>query len=217
MGLMGKSKPFGAPIETLAYQLLIKEKAQEDINKALSTADSVLKLVAAGAFVASGLVAPNILKLAKPLIRDLSTYTTWKNYNIPYLRRKLKRMQRQELVEFKLEGTTQIITITTKGRKRILKFALNEMSIQKPAIWNGRWWLVTYDIPQKKHSLRDVIAEYLRAWGFYPLEKSVYLHAYPCENEIVFLREYLEVADYVRIFNVSKIENDQTFRDFFGV
>jgi len=41
--------------------------------------------------------------------------------------------------------------------------------------------------------------------------------AYPCIKEVAFLREYLGIGEMVRLFDVGKIENDQNFRDFFGV
>jgi DNA-binding transcriptional regulator PaaX len=77
--------------------------------------------------------------------------------------------------------------------------------------------LVSYDIPGNLKALRKTFREYLCLWGFFPLHESVLLHAYPCEKQVEFLREYLGVGEYVRIFMVSKIENDRLFRDFFGI
>ena len=72
-------------------------------------------------------------------------------------------------------------------------------------------------LKKKLESVRKILVEYLSAWGFYPLHKSVYLHAYPCLKEMDFLREYLGVGKYVRMFTVSEIENDTQFKEFFGI
>lgn len=111
----------------------------------------------------------------------------------------------------------QVVKITQAGKRRILKFAIDELAVKKPANWNGRWIIVSYDIPENRKTLRKVLQEYLRAWGFYPLHESVFLHAYPCEDHILFLREYLGIGEYVRILQVSKIENDRLFKEFFGL
>lgn len=208
---------FPESIENLALNLLKEESAKERLNGTLATTEDVLKLVAAGAFIAGSIVAPNLSKLAKPLIRDLSEDKSWKRFNVPYLKRKLKRLENQKLVRFGADGTKQVVEITTEGRKRIIKFALNDIKVVRPSSWNGRWWLVTYDIPKTHNPTRYQISQYLKMWGFYPLEDSVFLHAYPCEKEVTFLREFLGVGKWIRIFFVDKIENDKIFREFFGI
>ena len=122
---------------------------------AYETGDLFFIFLCQEVFIAGSIVAPNLSKLAKPLVRDLSEERSWKRYNIPYLKRKLKRLENQKLVRFGVDGTEQIVEITNAGRKRILKFALSDMDVVKPASWNGRWWLVTYDIPRTQNIKRN--------------------------------------------------------------
>ncbi|MGB9911012.1 MAG: hypothetical protein ACPLKP_00155 [Microgenomates group bacterium] len=71
---------------------------------------------------------------------------------------------------------------------------------------------------QKKFNFqRKIFQFYLRKLGFFPLHQSLFLHAYPCEKEIEFLRSLLGIDKYVRIFVVSKIENDKPFKEFFDI
>jgi phenylacetic acid degradation operon negative regulatory protein len=127
------------------------------------------------------------------------------------------RLKKQKLVEIDEEEGIQVVKITEAGRRRILKYAIDELAIKKPKFWDGRWTLVSYDIPEDMSWQRDTFRDYLRAWGFFPLEKSVFLHAYPCQKEIEFLREYLGIGEYVNIFTVSRIEKDRAFRKYFGI
>jgi len=115
------------------------------------------------------------------------------------------------------EGSMQVVKITNQGRQKILKFALDELSVKKPNSWDESWRLISFDLPENISQKRKIFVEYLNAWGFYPLHKSVYLQAYPCLNEIEFLRSYLGINEYVKIFTVTEIENDGLFRNFFGV
>lgn len=197
-------------------QSLSKQIDQEILKKRYANATAILKLVGTGAFLAASIAIPNLPRILKPFLKE-DEYDVWKRFNIPYLKRTLKRLERQKLVVIKEDEKCQIVEITDAGRRRILKYALDELTIEKPKFWDNKWRLVSYDIPSNLKRLRQVFREYLCTWDFYPLHESVFLHAYPCIKQIVFLREYLGIGEYVRIFQVSKIENDTPFREFFGV
>lgn len=203
-------------IEELA-KILAKQIDAEVFEKKYAPVRDVLKLVGAGAFLAASVVAPGLPRALKPFRGDSEEYEAFKRFNIPYLKQTLKRLEKQKLVEIDEERGQQVIKITNAGRQKILRFALNELAVEKPKYWDGKWHLVSYDVPENFRVVRNILNEYLKAWGFYPLHKSVYLHAYPCEEQVEFLREYLGVGKWVRIFTVAKIENDKVFVDFFGV
>lgn len=196
---------------------LAKQIDQEIFAKKYAPVREVLKLVGAGAFLAASIAAPNLPLALKPFLDNQKESKVWKRFNIPYLKRTLERLEKQKLIEIKEEGEIQVVEITNQGRKRILKYALDELAIKKPKFWDGKWILISYDIPGNLKSLRNIFREYLRTWGFYPLHESVFLHAYPCEKEVDFLREYLGIGEFVRILKVTKIENDKLFRSFFDI
>lgn len=196
---------------------LAKQIDKENFNKKYARVADILKLVGVGVFVAGSLVMPNLPLALKPFIRNNKDYEVWKRFNIPYLKRTLNRLEKQKLVEITEEDNLQIVKITEAGKRRILKFAIDELAVEKPKIWDGRWTLISYDLPSKLKNQRKIFLEYLKAWGFYPMQESVFLHAYPCQKQIDFLRAYLGFGEFVRLFTVSKIENDKPFREFFGV
>ena len=198
---------------------LAKQIDKELFTKKYARTADILKLVGAGVFLAGSIVVPGLPLVLKPFLDEKrkEEYEIWKRFNIPYLRRTIRRLEREKFVEIAEEQGFQVVKITEAGRRRILKFAIDELAVRKPSNWDRKWRLVSYDVPGNLKTLRNVFREYLRAWGFYPLHESVFLHAYPCEKHIEFLREYLGIGEYVRIFTVAKIENDGPFRKFFGV
>lgn len=208
--------PSKGKIDFLA-KTLVRQIDKEIFVKKYAFAASVLKLVGAGAFLAASVAVPNLPRALSPFLSDSSEYETWKRFNIPYLKRTIKRLEKQKMVEIDEEERMQVVKITDRGRRRILRYALDELEIKKPKYWDGSWRLVSYDLPEKLGHLRNIFHSYLTSWGFYSLHESVLLHAYPCGREIEFLREYLGIGEYVRIFRVTYIENDKFFRDFFGV
>lgn len=200
-------------------KVLSKQIDKEIFERKYTPVKEVLKLVGIGAFLAAAVVLPNLPLVLKPFIdqKRKNEYEAWKRFNIPYLKRTLQRLEKQKLVEIDEENRMQVVRITNQGRQKIIKMALDELAVEKPKIWDGRWYLVSFDLPEKLAKQRKILVEYLSAWGFYPLHKSVYLHAYPCIKQVEFLREYLGVGEYVRFFIVTNIENGKLFKDFFGV
>lgn len=207
-----------AEIATLCQSLLRKIDQQERTEKYAKVA-LVLKLVGAGAFIAASFAFPTLPMVLKPFLNPNhhDNDQSWKRFNLSYLKRTLARLEQAKLVEISKEGDAEVITLTQSGKRRVLKYALDEIAIEKPKYWDEAWCLVSYDIPRHLDHLRAYFREYLRVWRFYPLHESMFLHAYPCTKELVFLREYLGIGKYVRIFRVTAIENDQLFRDFFDI
>jgi len=210
------SKSLEFHIENISKSL-VKQIDKEILKRKYAPVSAVLKLVGAGAFLAASFAAPNLPLVLKPFLSNKQDYPVWKRFNIPYLKRTLERLEKQKLVEIEEKDNLQIVKITNAGRNRILKYALDELTLEKPKYWDGKWYLISYDIPGKMQKLRNIFREYLLLWQFFPLHESVFLHAYPCGKEIDFLREYLGIGKYIRIFRVTKIENDKLFRTFFGI
>lgn len=205
-------------IATLCQSLLRNRDRQERTEKYAKVA-LVLKLVGAGAFVAASFAFPALPIVLKPLLNTQyqDDNRAWKRFNLGYIKRTISRLEQGKLVEISKKNGFEVVTLTESGKRRVLKYAIDEITIEKPRSWDRTWWLVSYDIPRHLDHLRAYFREYLRAWRFYPLHESMYLHAYPCTKELVFLREYLGIEKYIRIFRVASIENDQIFRDFFDV
>lgn len=196
---------------------LAKQINREIFDKKYASAKIVLKLVGTGIFLAASIAMPNLPLALKPFLTKRDDYEAWKRFNIPYLKRTLGRLEKQKLVEIGEENGTQTVKITNAGKRKILKFAIDELQIEKPKIWDGKWRMVSYDIPKNQEGVRKAFREYLKVWRFYPFHESLFLHAYPCGKQVEFLREYLGIGEHVRILHVYKIENDRLFRDFFDV
>lgn len=198
-------------------EIVKTEKADLDKAERFEKQKLVLMLLAGGSLLALSLVAPGAARLGKFFRWDLSDENDWKVFNPRYLRWALKSLEKQKFIEFNKKGDFGQVIITEKGQKRIIELNLENISIVKPAVWDHKWRLVFYDILKGGNRVRDQFREYLKSLGFYQLQESVYLHAYHCDREIEFLKNYLGIGQEVRIIVAEKIENDEIFRKYFGV
>jgi CRISPR-associated endonuclease Cas2 len=134
-----------------------------------------------------------------------------------YLRQTVKRLERNNYIHVDRSGDTEQVILTDKGRKEILTIAFEAIKVDKRSRWDHRWRIVVYDIYSSKKSFRDKFQKILHNSGFYPLQESIYVHAYPCEKQVDLLRRYLGIDGEVRLIIAETIENDQDCREYFGV
>lgn len=140
----------------------------------------------------------------------------WKKFNLYYLKRNLKRLKEQKIVEVVNQNGQDIIKLTQKGKTKYLKFKLEQLSLQNNT-WDGRWRIVIYDISKFKRNQQTVFRNILKYINFFPLQKSVYLTPYPCEEQILYLREYFGIGDEVLLIWADKLENEEIYKEYFGL
>lgn len=65
------------------------------------------------------------------------------------------------------------LQITAEGQKRLN--TLLPQHLKKKKEWNGKWYIVSYDIPEGKRHLRNILRDRLDKLGFAQLHKSVWV------------------------------------------
>lgn len=118
----------------------------------------------------------------------------------------IKRLEKQKLVSWKEEDGELILTLTEKGKKKVLRYKIDEMKIQKPKKWDGLFRVITFDVPEAEREARDFFRKKLKSLGFYQLHKSVFVHPYECRNEIDFLRQELGIERFVNYILAKEIQ-----------
>jgi len=199
--------------------LLSKQFRDEEIHHRYAPIKKVLTVIGIAGALGLTLLAPGIAPVTK-LIIDSATQKEkdeWKRYNPSFLKRSIKRLQKQKLVEISQQNGKQQITLTKNGKRRILKYALTELVIEKSKSWDGHWRLIIYDVENKRKQMRDQFREQLKLLGFFQLQKSVWVYPYPCEEQIAFLREYCGVGNEVLYIISNSLEDDTPYREYFGI
>lgn len=186
------------------------------------TTRDILCLLGIGALLAGSIIMPGLGVAAGSIVRAKRKHDfeqsqkTWKRFNFDYLKRNLKRLHYQKLVEIIETDGQQIVKLTQKGRTKFLRFRLEDLSLKRK-FWDGKWRLVIYDISRIKKSSRESFRRILKRMNFLQLQESVYLTPYKCNQEIDYMREYFNLGEEVIFMEVSKLENETLYREYFGV
>jgi hypothetical protein len=107
--------------------------------------------------------------------------------------------------------------LTDKGRRRLELIQAREILLEKSHHWDGRWRVLIFDIPEYRKHVRDKTRELIRSFGFEPLQKSVWIYPYPCEDLIVLLKAELKIGKDMLYMIVDELEMDGDLRKKFGL
>jgi len=125
------------------------------------------------------------------------------------LAKSLGGLNKNKIIIIKKEKDKFMVKLTEKGKKIVKEILFDEMKIEKQKTWDGKWRIVIFDIPERKRrNMRDAMRQKLRMIGFFQLQKSVWVHPYPCEKEIQLLCEVFRINPFVNIITSEKIYND---------
>lgn len=160
----------------------------------------VLKVIAVSGILIGSAFIPTLPMAAGAAVK------AWKYINKKDLGRIIKRLEKQEMITMQeTVGGKISITITDKGRKRLLEYDFENLEIKQKSR-DGKWRLLIFDIPEDKKNTRDVFRRKLLQLDFIRLQDSVFASAFPCKKEIDFLCHYLGISDFVTLVSLNKIE-----------
>lgn len=192
------------------------------IKDGYPTNKEILLLLGVGTLLTASIVMPGLTVAAGAIMRAKRKHDweenqkAWKKFNIPLLRRNLKRLYEQKLVEVVEEKGQEVIKLTQKGHTKYLRFKMEDWS-NKARGWDGKWRVVIYDICKLKKSRQEAFRRILKQMNFWPLQKSVYLIPYKCYEAVNYLREYFNLGKEVMVLEVSKLENEGYYKQYFSL
>lgn len=194
-----------------------------DLPKDYPKVKLVLSLLGVGTFLAATILMPTLPMALKPILDEYKRrqrekdLKAWERFNMPRLKQTLKRLYQQKVIDIEEQDGESRIKLTDRGRVRFLQFKMEEMMVEKPPRWDGKWRLIIYDVEKKKKFASDSFRRLLKKMEILRLQKSVYLTPYSCEEQIEFLRQYFGIGKNVLYLVVQELENDSAYKTYFGI
>lgn len=131
----------------------------------------------------------------------------------------LKNLEKREIINLVEEGDQVKVFIKNNNNPTILKYSIKALLDLKKKIkkWNGKWFMVFFDVPEIQRNKRNYLRNFLLKIGFYRYQKSVYLFPYECEKEIALIKKIVEGAKYMKYIIAEKIEDKRKIKTFFNL
>jgi len=147
------------------------------------------------------------------LLKNLKKF---RKYNKKKIRDAFYNLRRQGYIEIKKKNHQIYINLTKKGKKKAGWMQIDSLKIKKPKKWDRKWRIVIFDIAQLKKIYREAFRGKLKEIGFYPLQKSVWIHPFDCYDEIELLKDFFGLSDKeVRLITAEKIDEDSSLKKIF--
>ena len=142
-----------------------------------------------------------------------------KNLNVEEekIKRSLKSLERKEIIDLEEKGNEVFVRLKDKNNLTVIKYSTKALLDfkRKEKNWNGKWFLVFFDVPEIQRNKRNYLRKFLVDIGFHQYQKSIYIFPYECEKEIALIKKIVEGAKYMKYIIAEKIEDEKTVKSFF--
>lgn len=115
----------------------------------------------------------------------------------------LSLLTKDELLDHIPESDPPIYKLTAKGFYDIvLTYPVFRFTQEK---WDGKWRILSYEIPEKKRELRDKLRREVTSWGLGPWHRSFWLTPHPIINSLKDLVLDKEEQQYIQAFEADHV------------
>lgn len=192
-----------AYIEELTNRFLESESSGAYIGRA------VLAMVGLTGILLVGAMAPNIFSA-------FGRFNKSRDFDEQQVRRSVYYLRRKGLVKFiKKSNDVCEIRITKKGKIKLAEFSIENMKIEHPDHWDGKWRVVIFDVPERLRDARDAMRRKLKELGLYQLQQSVFIHPHQITSEVLFVGAFFDIERYFEILTVENMLDDLYLRRHF--
>jgi CRISPR-associated endonuclease Cas2 len=193
-------------------RLKVLDKPRQHITR-----DALVEHLKNGDILSVAKVSDNVIKV---LAERNTVWGNWSDYYPSSIERHAMRLLRRGMVAVEETEIGCIVKLTEKGKTEIVSYKIDDISIGAKAEWDGRWRMVLFDISgetKKYEKVRKIFRTKLKQMGFYQIQKSVYVTPYPCQRQVTYLRDVLNIPKSVKIAIVEHLEDDRALRAHFSL
>lgn len=133
-------------------------------------------------------------------------------------RRKKRKYLKQSLARFIKNGlilrNAGKFLVTRKGRSFFRRLVVKE-EFKNIKSWDGKWRLITFDVPISFNKKRYQLRSLLKNFGFYQLQKSVWIYPNYLAEKFWKLLVDLTLDRYCKVMLVEFLEGDEEVKRHF--
>ena len=123
------------------------------------------------------------------------------------------------MINIRKSGRQIYISLTKEGKKRARKYQIDDLKIAVPKIWDGKWHILIFDIPEDSQMTREARRGKLKELGFSMLHKSVWVQPYQCGEEVEILRAFFgfKKSNYLLFETNSLGEEEYSLKEIYKI
>ncbi|HEY4497158.1 MAG TPA: hypothetical protein VJC20_00145 [Candidatus Paceibacterota bacterium] len=126
-----------------------------------------------------------------------------------------KRLGERGLVVGVKQKNKKAEYILTEEGERLARRIKTKLAMSAHSKWDHKWRLLIFDIPEKIRGRRDFFRRELYNFGFYPLQKSVWVYPYHLPQDFFDIWDDLRIVDNFVIVETQNISCEERLLEHF--
>jgi len=121
---------------------------------------------------------------------------------------RIRRLEKENFIKIGDSANGLSIEITNKGRIKCIENSKNNEV-------DGKWRMLSFDIPEKYRNKRNVFRRSIKKIGYKQVQKSLWVCPYIRGEEVELIEEELGINEYVAYLVVEKTDIDEYLKELF--
>lgn len=109
----------------------------------------------------------------------------------------IRNLHSRGYIEIQKDGKNTSIRLTNKGK-------IKKLESMKTRIPDGKWRILSFDIPQKMKKIRDQFRRSIKRLGFKQVQQSLWVSPFINADEIDLIIDELKIRQFVAYFVIDK-------------
>ncbi len=152
------------------------------------------------------------------VINLLKGHKKWQKYPRRKVSDAFYRLRKEGLIKISQHNHQIFISLTPRGKARAGTFQIDSLKIPTPKRWDKKWRMLIFDIEELRKIYREALRGKLKQLGFYPLQKSVWVHPFDCQAEMDLLKDFFGLSDAeFKLIIAETIGDDKHVKKFFNL
>ena len=140
--------------------------------------------------------------LKNPLIEKYRKLRNKQQFN-----KLIYNLKRNNYIKIKSLKGKQAIVLTGRGVDKALKARFKIEGLQdRKKRKDGKWIMITFDIPQKHNKARNLLRSILKNLGYKMFQKSAWITPYDVSEKTEELLQFYNLEKYVKVFLIEEID-----------
>ena len=134
------------------------------------------------------------------------------------VKRTLQQLEKRKILNLEIKRNEVYVEVEDLWNIEIVKYSIQSfLELKQKSKWQGKWFLVIFDVPEVERNKRYYLRNFLKEIGFYQYQQSVYVFPYECEKEVILIKKIIEGGKYLSYIVAEKIEHENKLKTYFNL
>lgn len=151
----------------------------------------------------------------------LSAHSTKRFYQLARERaaaRYRRKLAIERLIELDfIQERGDCLSITDTGESALGRAIDDMRKLLETKIWDHKWRVAAYDIPEVYAPLRNKVRNILKKAGFVKLQQSIWIFPHECEQLVHLIKHESQLSKYILYGVLDRIEDEERLKKMFGL